>query len=291
MANTSYKLKQVVDDLKTSWFFRVWALFWLVGAILGFAALIMFGGTSSEAQKHLDSTIWWENASSTYFPRFHFRVDPQYESLLTVTCDYQGTPVPNTDCTTYGGDPLPSDICLAVTADTIQVFNRFREHRRDDTIHCNITTIPQMNNTNTLIAWELEDPQLNVAIDPGSYAGLWMAPRVDTWVVLVKNVATFDKKPLNLWDRNLFYHSTGYNLGFYDVTVSLSGFGVFHFGKQSFYSPWRAFADIGGFAFFLFCFHTLTMIIIGLCLPQSSNFLEGGERSLSITSEQQYTKM
>jgi len=293
MANTVHKLKQVGEDIKSSWFFRAWALFWIVAVILGFIALVIFGGTATEAQKHLDSVFWWENASSVYYPRFHFRVEPQYETLLDVQCFFQNKRIDTADCVSWSGNPYPPGSCLAVTAETIQLFQSGKERFHDDFIFCNVTTLPASNNTNSLIAWELENPQLNIAVDPGSYAALWMAPTPNTWIVLSKAEAYFDKKPIDLWSRSMIYHSTANTPGIYSVTVSINGFGLFRISRQSFYSPWRAFADIGGFAFFIFCFHTALMIIIGLCLPASSTFLEpaGGEqKSLSVTSEG-YTKM
>jgi len=93
----------------------------------------------------------------------------------------------------------------------------------------------------------------------------------------------------------LVYHSTATVYGQYNVTVSLQGFGIFHFEKMSIYSPWRAFGDIGGVAFFLLLAHTLAMAIIGMCFTNNSSFLSKSNASGISGSihdnEGQYAKM
>merc|ERR1712232_355067 len=87
MSNTLEKAREIIDDLKHSWYFRLWALFWLVLFLTGFSGMIKYAQRSDEA-KNQDWRLSLYNAAKLDYPQLIFRfpdedADNTFES---VTC-------------------------------------------------------------------------------------------------------------------------------------------------------------------------------------------------------------
>jgi len=264
----------MIEDLKSSWYFRMWLLFWIPCGLLAFICLIILGNISRKNQHHEDTKIWWENASMIDYPQFHFRLPESSGSIGAVNCAFDGGNSLDTQpCESWEGYS-PGDIsqCVAVKTAGCAVTNNFKDRPWQETIQCNVTAFSPIN-ASLLLAWEIEDYNTNANVGGNSYASIWIAPTTNAHIQLSKSITTFDHKPFNLWFRQLVYHSTVHQFGTYSVQIEMPGMGVFHYDKMNMYNPWRAVGDIGGFAFFVFLLHVAVMIIFGVCLTNNSTYL------------------
>jgi len=279
MANTRLKFSQMVEDIKSSWYFRFWLVLWIPCFLLAFICLIILGNISRKNQHHEDTKVWWENTSYINYPQFHFRLPENEGSIAGINCVYDQNQQLHTQlCEPWHGQVPDISQCIAVASASYGVGNSFKDSPWQETIQCNVTAISPKN-VSLLMAWEIEDPQTNIDVGGNAAAAIWVAPTTNAQIQLFKSVTTWDKKPLNLWYRNLVYHSTVSVLSQYSVTIQIAGFGVFHYEKMSMFNPWQAVGDIGGFAFFVGLAHTAAMIIIGLVMSNSSTFLNQSNAS------------
>lgn len=279
MANTRLKFSQIMEDIKSSWYFRFWLLLWIPCMLVAFICLIILGNISRQNQNHEDTKIWWQNVSYVDYPQFHFRLPENEGSIAFVECLYDGNVNVKTQlCQPWHGVVPDISQCIAVASASYGVSNSWKDSPWQETIHCNVTAVSPKN-VSLLMAWEIEDPNVNIDVGGNAAAAVWVAPTTNAHIQLFKSVTTWDKKPLNLWYRQLVYHSTVSVVGQYSVAIEIASFGIFHYDKMSMYNPWRAVGDIGGFAFFVGLVHTAAMIIIGLAMANSSTFLNQSNAS------------
>jgi len=199
---------------------------------------------------------------------------PQQEgSIAGISCIFDHSlQLATAPCAAWEGKTPDISQCVAVVSEGCALQNNFKDTPWQEVIQCNVTAISPTN-ASLLLAWEIEDWQQNVVVGENSYASIWVAPTAGAQIQLMKSVTTFNHHQINLWDRNLVYHSTVHDFGLYSVWIQIQGNGVFHFDTMSMYNPWRAVGDIGGFAYFVFLAHIAAMIIIGLCMANNSSFL------------------
>jgi len=276
MGETKHKLKQLVEDLKSSWYFRFWILSSLAVGIVGFVCLIILGAQSTHARIDPASTVWFENASSIYYPRFHYRAKDGMV-ITNVSCHHFLASVETGLCEPFHGYLPPLTECVAVFSQTIEIVNSPEHEFFDMGVSCNVTTEGNSTEVGNLIAFEIEGENYYI-IGPDPIPSLWIAPTDRAFVILSKGVTKVNKKTsINNWARTLQYQSTVSRNGYYNLKTLISDFGVFHIDVQNTYDGWKAIGDIGGFGFSLVLFQTLFMIIIGLCFYNNSAFLRKAE--------------
>jgi hypothetical protein len=275
--STIERVKQIIHDLTHSWYFRAWSLAWLVLALVVFSAMIILSKESNQAQKEQDLAVWVENASSINFPGFHFRTHHQgNETFVYYSCVFGASELTPQLCQPdWRGNQPPMNICIAFNSNSFKAVNdmQFNESR----IYCEIVTEGAGPQGNLMMAFELEGTNV-FAWGAGAYASTWFQPNDMTWIMLQKNVLqkTKENPSIQLWERDLLYHSTNFLPHLYNVTVIMGSFYVRHFDPRDSYNGWMTIGDIGGVGFFMACIHTLIMIIIGLFMANSSTFLNGG---------------
>jgi len=278
MGATTDNFHRISHDLRNSWWFRHWALLWLVGFILTLVALGVLGKKAEVAGSDLDYHVWFENATQLYFPRFHFRI-PGDGFGITFTgkkCMHNGLSLSTVPCEEWEGQVPSLSTCFALPVENIYATNEWNAPETDPRIDCFLNTTGNPNNTeDALIALELEGP--NHADGGNSYASVWIAPNDRAWVLLFNSKLTYHKRTYEEWFRKLVYHSTVSNPGMYHVEVILSSFFIRHVEQADSYTGWRALGDVGGFAFFMLLLQSMIMLIVGFCFKNDSKFL-GGER-------------
>jgi len=276
MAETFYKIRQILHDIRHSWYFRFWGILWIVCAIVVFAILIVLGQTANQTFQQKDVRIWGENVSSITYPSFHFRIGGGNlnETFTSLTCEQNGVWLNNRNCM---GDPFinTQQYCIAVNSENftaVQNNSNFGEYWTNR-IRCNISTTGNVGNL--LIAFEIEDPNVQT-IGPNGYASIWIAPNQHAWVELDKSIYTNSSGLDTIqWYRSLIYHSTIGITGQYNVSVDIGGYWVSHVEQSDIYSGFMSMGDVGGFGFFMLVIHALLMIIIGICFANTSEFLGG----------------
>jgi len=288
------KVQDIISDLKSSWYFRFWALLWVVFFILGFVALGILGNRSANTTMQKDGKIWWQNNKSMYLPRFHFHTGigpnspPGNEIINNISCSYNHQPVQTGVCQSYGGVVPDLFHCVAVYGDQIEVFES-NSGRPDEMaelgIACNITVMGNITGMGTMIAFGLEGQDNYIAIsDP--HTALWIHPTTYSMIALTRERAKVHGNWATMWDRQLIYMSSVTNGTFFHIRTVVNGFSEFNYDVWNLYSGWRAVGDLGGVSFFLVCIHTAVMILLGFCFSNNAVFLrkEADKKSSSQSS-------
>lgn len=269
---TIEKAKQIAQDLSSSWYFRFWALFWLISALVSFSALIILSEQAKTAQNQEDIQTWFENASSINFPRFHFRMDHHSNEVFSnMQCTFQGAILQNQPCSNWFNFTPPQNQCQAIWADGLSSPNDWA--KQDNRIFCSILTFGAGTDGNLEMAFELEGRGV-FSMTGEAFSSVWFAPNNNAWIMLEKSILT-DKRHtgIQLWQNTLLYHSTLFQPNFYNVTVIMGSHFVRHFEPKDNYNGWMTVADIGGVGFFMVVIHGLAMIIFGLFFTNNSSFL------------------
>jgi len=274
---TIEKIKQIGHDIAHSWYFRFWALSWLVFALVVFSALIILSKSSETAEKQKDVVVWVENATAIQFPRFHLRLDHRgNETFVNYQCMAEGLLLNPIPCSDWRGFQPSTNTCIAFDSDSVTAYNDWT--RDDARIYCEVQTTGTGPNGNMMMAYELEGQNV-FSIGGNMYAAVWIAPNDMAWVMLEKSVLQTSKKAdqIQLWERTLLYHSTVSQANFYNVTTIMGSFLVRHFDPKDVYNGWMTIGDVGGVGFFMVILHTMVMILIGLFFSNTSSFLGGHE--------------
>jgi len=272
---TIERAKQIIHDFGNSWYFRFWALFWLIAALVTFSALIILSGQARNSQKDKDIEMWVENASEIQFPRFHFRMDHRgSEVFLNLQCQYGDEILQTHDCQSFHGFQPPQNQCLAIWADEKTVKNDW--NRPNDRIQCTMETQGSGPQGNLIMAFDLEGEHV-FGFTGGAFESTWFAPNDNAWIMLEKNLLQASKHDfqITLWDKTLLYHSTQSQPNYYNVTVIIGSFFVNHWDPKVTYNGWMTVGNIGGVAFFMVCIQTIAMIVFGIFLSNTSTFLNG----------------
>jgi len=282
--------KLIIDDLKSSWYFRLWSFFWVVCAVTVFASLIILGKRTTIDTEHKEAHVWFENATSITFPRFHIRVHDYWNQqtdgqiMAGKTCYHNSAIVPYKPCPAVGNNPVPpSNKCFSIWADTLDpATNTGGSYFNQDTIfECNITTTGSEFDTNSMLVWETEG--VGISSYGGATHSVYIGANSDAWVLLDKEIAYIHGQgDTTFWNKNLVYRSSNSTAGLYIIKILIGTFEVPHFFIQDAYNPWMGVGDVGGFAFFTLILHTIVMMLLGICMENDSRFLkgDGGHRPL-----------
>jgi len=279
--------KLIIDDLKSSWYFRLWCFFWLVCTLAVFSSLIILGKRTTYDTEHPELHMWLENASSITFPRFSIRVHGQNDEngqiITDRYCRHENIPLQIQQCPGMVGVPPPTNKCIMVPADSITAKNVWGEWYTGDTfIECVLNTTGSEPDGNRLLIWSDEAPGKHSfgGVDSGT---AFIGPDADAWVVIEKEILeTHEFGEIVIWNKKLDYHSSNFTQGHYRIAVVLGSFRVAHFFFQNAYNGWMGLADVGGFAFFSIILHTIVMMFVGICMDNDSRFLrgDGGHRPI-----------
>jgi len=268
---------KIVDDLKNSWYFRIWTLFFLtlvIVFIVGFSVLAHQSGIAATQGAQM---VISQPVEVMEFPRFHFRVfSGDVIRLTSASCHYLGltppAPIRQVACSSQFGIPYntSSSYCMAFVAEE---FIATKVHFNSSRIQCNILATP-VNSTETdaLVAFEVEGSR-NYGINDG--ASIWIAPNNNAWVLLTKLLWNEGGSTKVEWERFLLYHSTVRNPGVYNVQISIGDWYVdTYINKENYYTGWMVLGDIGGVAILFVFFHMILMFFVGLCISNTSSFLK-----------------
>jgi len=258
---------RIRDDLKTSWYFRIWFALWIICFIMGWVGLGIFADYSREADEHDYIQKWEESVDEIVFPDFHIRFNLS-----------AGQTIIYSNCTINNGQPVPTQMGTCIYNDQcLHVLNEKNNIKAcatssnecDNRLVCNLTLSNISTSVDQLVAWELDDTDEEPTGD-NSYASIWIGINNNAWVMLTKE---YDEDEED-WDRSLLYHSTKSIENQWIITTLINSFDVVHESEEdSFYDGWVAVADMGGFFFALYLLHSIIMIFFGFCLPKNSTFL------------------
>jgi len=283
---TLEQVKTVIDDLKVSWYFRIWAALWVVCAVMVFVSLVILGARSHQAEKQQALRIWKETPRYINFPKFHFRVSnlPGNQNVFSpsqCSCSFNFQPVPSQSCTMNNGSNLPQTTCLAFDATKLQVSTNWNDDNFNNLgINC-VLYAANTGDQNLMVGFNVEGDHVQ-ATGGNSFASVWFIPNNQTWILLEKSITESDDEGDTIgWNRDLVYHSsiwTSFDNGTssYNVTVFIGSFTVTHLTAADAYDGWMSTGTIGGFAFFVLILHTIMMLIVGVFFDSHDvKFLRG----------------
>jgi len=278
---TLVRIHQIIDDLRESWYFRVWAFVWLLLALVVFSGLIILSQESNRAKQENDIVLWVQNETQINFPRFHVRLDHRGNEVFQPgypICTFGNQTINTAQCQPWFGFQPPQNQCVALETDKITAFNDWK--RGDQRIQCEAITDGEGYNGNMMMAFEFEGQHV-YSFGALAYASTWFAPNDMAWILLQKNMLQQTKNHPNvqLWESNLLYHSTVSQPNVYNFTTIMSSFLVRYYQPRNTYNGWMAVGSIGGVGFFMVCLHTLFMILIGFILANTSSFLSNSHHN------------
>jgi len=259
-------IKVLLHDLKTSWYFRVWAVLWFVCALMTFIALIILGARSTESREERPLRFWTEHMPSMTFPNYHLRLVDPNQQFTSVYCYRTGGLLLQTSACSYGG---PINQCVQIPASSITVTSTPGQRADATDIICQLNTTSVALTDNVMVAWELEpQPQ---------YVGdiTYISPNGWAVVELSKEIFRHRDGDRVDWFKRLYYQSTVNIPGYYTISTAIRTFRVGHFEEGEGFDGWMAMGDVGGFAFFLLILHKIVMLGIGIFLVNDSKFLTG----------------
>eukprot|EP01118_Nematostelium_gracile_P017632 TRINITY_DN75_c0_g1_i1.p1 TRINITY_DN75_c0_g1~~TRINITY_DN75_c0_g1_i1.p1 ORF type:complete len:273 (+),score=78.76 TRINITY_DN75_c0_g1_i1:112-930(+) len=272
MGATGDNIRAISDDIKSSWYFRFYALLWFVGFIVVIIALGILGDKARIEMKENPGRLWIENASALNFPAFHFSIPETAINdgvqFTSRNCMWNGSPVRTDFCTEPGTDLTNINLCFRVSAENIQAQNAWGAGFDINSIQCMITT----NGTaavNQMLHFSADD-----GTETAAAQGTHISPGNMTWIFLHLNTFGDDK---HFYQKRVIQHSSLVFDGVYNVQVMFGSFFVSHYDKKEAYTGFRALGDVGGLAFFYTILMTFILLILGFFIPNHSTFLSKHE--------------
>jgi len=267
--------KTIINDLKHSWYFRIWLVVWIICFLTSFIFMTFFSARSDILTKE---GVWRMSArheSQISYPAYRIRVNPTNAIYFSSISCYHGNQIAVVTSPCDTSDPTRSR-CFAVNVDGSLVATS-----TDQAIKCHIVAIKQniTGPVDETLLWELGGTDSHFG---GANFGVFVNPSDQAWVALQKVLAKFkdDAKPRTFWERKLVYQVNTRSRLNYEIDTVMDSFAVLEYNQGTRYNGWQAVGDIGGFAFFIVVMHMLVMTIVGFFLRNESNFLKssGGLR-------------
>jgi len=267
---TLEQVKQIVHDVKSSWYFRFWGILWIVGAIITLVSFSVMVATDRQVNES-----WFEFQHEITIPNFHYRVDfaAVERTFTSMACNDSNGPIPYYPCedTQRDGDITK---CRAIHP-TAPATADFRNHHAR-AINCQFTT----NGTGPegdIMAFELEGQYIFSETDGAADTATWFGPNGMLWLNMKKRIFEWKNIEVQVWDTVPIYHSTIWNPQNYNVSVVIGEFLVMYIKPKEMFSGWIVYGAIGGTAFFMLIIQTIVMIFLGICFANTSTFLTGGQ--------------
>jgi hypothetical protein len=274
-ANLSSKTTPFFDDLKTSWFFRIYVFTWVFCALLTFIALVVLGQRATVAQKEQAWRLWIENSPSISYPSFIIKTndDENLNTINNVICRFGvGHPmlVPTAGC----ANGEPNTKCMFVEAES------YAASQDSNSLDCSINITAPPSADRILMIQIYEKASYGASIT-------WLQPNNNAIILLTKaEIKPSSGSESIIWGHTVIYHSTVDDGTFFNVKFVFDTFAVFHWQEDSGYDTWMSVGGIGGFAFFMLIIHTIFMAIVTLCIPNESKFLKGGASAVASSDYQ-----
>jgi len=268
MAETKNRVDQIIDDVKSSWYFRFWLLVWFVCFIMFWVTLGVFGAKSNLAREEPSWRIWIENdtKSGLEFPPFFFKVQwHDVESIEKASCTLDNNMIQQLAC------PGITDRAKCVEFKTNQ-----EATRRDGWIKCQIQT-NGIRSEDRLILFGLDMGHNNTW---GDKWDLFVGPNANAHIYLQRSAVKHNsgKKDFDFWQKELVYHSSIFTNNTYNVTIQYRSLDTMHYQEYDYYNGWMAVSDVGGFAFFMSIILSIVMVAVGCVFDNNSRFLNRGSK-------------
>jgi len=307
-------IRTIVDDLKSSWYFRIYAITWFICFIFGCIAFFSFvkgisaNGTSFVVNSNIPDAAhggppsgtdsigtWISNETSISFPDFEFFFQGDdanlFDNVVCQTGAYNQGEAPPAgglfDVTVGPCDGMDINKCVTVLGSEFEAEYPYTVGSKAYQIDCYI-------NATTATMADLVGFQITNATTIGVNAAQpeWLFPDSGIWVLLQANeYMSSSGEVYNSWQQDKVYKSAHSSYGRWVVTVAIPANIVIHYfsygaASQSFstngfsISGFVTFGAFAGFIGFLYIVHKAFMFVVGIFLENNSRFLNAnGEKS------------
>lgn len=284
MANS---IALIIDDLKHSWYFRIWMLLWIGAAIAGFGALIFFGNYATNMQHEQTIRDYTVEKSTQTFPDFEFRLHWNQTSdyiISGATCKiglistrFQWSNVFMTLATEpcAANQQFGPGECHLIKGSNIKVTNTSQG------IYCNVTLAakpgkPELNDTTRQLGLSIPKERWHEGYVSWVTGGHELvATNLKKHIFNTKGGEIIFDKTTNVythWRDNF----QGPNQNQFFWFIRFSDLNELHtISDEDTYPRMFSAADIGGFGFLVYCPHKIIMFFVGLIFTNNSAFLNG----------------
>jgi len=255
-----YDISNIIEDLKHSWYFRIWTGLAFVAVVFGFVALIILGSRQNGPFLR-DYVI---KSEKILFPPFSLSYAGEQSNFTfsAVDCKFNNDSIKQTNCTTEG-----NETCLQFTPDVYAVVNKKETYA----LKCNLGF--EQAEQGDMIAYQING--LKELADYGEEE-VYVSIGQRAWIYLHLTVFWKSDQPTVEYTRNLVYHGATADLTSMELEVHISSFKTFNYVEATWYDGWSSNAAIGGFWCFIYFFFYLCMIGVGFVFGNNSRFLRGG---------------
>lgn len=287
MSYTIQNVQILIEDIKRSWYMRIWLVCAAILALVGFIGMINFAERSSQFGGEKDWNYWVRNESVISFPTFEIAIVD--ENLKW------GDTSDHMKCFAPDNTPMTENTCIDGNRDRcsrfygqnykpaqqVQNFNP-AVISKPDRIQCNFTLTPGSvtEDVNRMIKFEiLAENYLEREYGHDNVA-LFIRDGQQAIVELSKReIILHHKKYIPEWRKKLSYRPIQQTDYFYTIDITMQTFLVRTYEQADNYNGWMSASDVGGFAYFLVIIHIMALIIVGFVLDNDAEFLKpGGSR-------------
>jgi len=278
------RVSLLIEDLKTSWYFRIYGLLWLVCAIVSFVGLVVLAHYSRYAQEHQQWLSWWAKDAQLNYPDFYVSLLPGENStdeIQSSICYFglRTNPqnVPITNCLT-----APLTQCLIIKASTFVALPNPAQgtffNSPETQITCDVNTkILNPAIDNSILAMGVTNDYVKTS-EPSAY----LYNGTITQISIEQNVIVSKIHPKYTWyDVQSVPMSNVNPYAGYSFVVRFGNLWTQTSQETDTFNGWMGVGEIGGFFFFLYVIHSILMAFIGLCLTNDSKFLGGNNNQYS----------
>jgi len=279
MSASAASVGAILHDLKTSWYFRIWSVLWLVCFIVWLAAWAEVTKRPGGFNGGLFRTSI-QPATTIFFPNYHFRfvlaatevVAPK-NNRCTIN---NGTVVVQTETSMITVNGV-NEMVITVSGGQVAACS-VASAACDNRLTCSIDITNGVPSVDRQVAFELVGNEGSWG--DTSYSSVWISPNDNAWVMLTKS--TFSGQGLSQnsdWDQALVYHAAGSVSQYHwNITAVINTFNIWHYsadkplsGRQGF----EVLGHMGGVTVFLYMLHATVMFLLGFCMVNESTFLHG----------------
>jgi len=276
MGNLSSRVSDIVDDLKHSWYFRFWAVFWVVCCLTAFVGFIKYSTRGTEFGKEDGWRLWIKEEKVINLPKFQFRtqLDEPGNIMNYATCAWKDSLyVASAPC----NDVESIQICVEFDPSTVDVT------ADSNYLNC-VVNMTAPKNSDAFLAFKVAAGE---TFDPND-VWTWLQSSNGAYLSLtLRRLKSMHHSGFqDFWETSVSYRTSLVTKDLYVAVLQMDSFHVFYYEETDWYTGWMAAADTGGFAFFVVILHWIVMTFMNIFMENNSKFLGTGGAAQRATYNQ-----
>jgi len=272
--------RQITDDLRHSWYFRIWLFTWIICAIVSLVAMAYYANTANQNKDSQGLRLFLSEPSSVNFPDFEFKVPAGANFGLTTdlssSCQFNGQTLSRRYCVNSDGtivtnysscQSFPGSLFAATTV------NGARLDQQMNQIVCDIYVT---GGSDPSIAFVTEGTDDTVGTNAGSFT--YMIPNENIWLLLTQEQLISSSTTEYLWNRVVSYNSATKVPNHFHISLVFNTLEIKVYEGADWFTGWISAGQLGGFVFLVYCIHAAFMALVGIVFTNDSTFLTGVDK-------------